>query len=84
VSRVAAKIAARAGERRRAYWEYGRAFRRTRWRFSPQPPQVGPARLAQHRLPNSGKPEFGGPRVFWSLASLLVAHDQRDHFAPRA
>jgi len=37
VSRVAAKIAVRAGERRRAYRQYGRAFRRTRPRFSPQP-----------------------------------------------
>src|SRR6266849_11054908 len=37
VSRVAAKIAGRAGERRRAHRQYGRAFRRTRRRFSPQP-----------------------------------------------
>jgi len=37
VSRVAAKIAVRAGERRRAYRGYGRAFWRTRRRFSPQP-----------------------------------------------
>src|SRR5436190_13277019 len=37
VSRVAAKIAVRAGERRGAYRQYGRAFRRTRPRFSPQP-----------------------------------------------
>src|SRR6266571_7754734 len=36
-SRVAAKIARRAGEERRAYRPYGRALRRTRRRFSPQP-----------------------------------------------
>src|SRR5260370_34610436 len=36
-SRVAAKIARRAGEGRRAYRPYGRALRRTRRRFSLQP-----------------------------------------------
>ena len=36
-SRIAAKIARRAGEGRRTYRPYGRALRRTRRRFSLQP-----------------------------------------------